>query len=158
MKKIVINKQFGGFGLSPAGLKRWCELQDKECYFFKRTDLSPEGSYEPITEEEAREQKLFWSAFNVPNPNEVLPDQSNFYEMSLEERASSNAEYEKYRVSDRDIPRDDKYLIQVVNELKKNANGFAADLKVVSIPDDVDWVIEDYDGSEHIAEVHRTWC
>jgi len=28
----------------------------------------------------------------------------------------------------------------------------------VDIPADVEWMIKEYDGTEHIAEVHRTWC
>jgi hypothetical protein len=28
---------------------------------------------------------------------------------------------------------------------------------VVTIPDDVAWTIEEYDGNEWVAEVHRTW-
>ena len=58
---------------------------------------------------------------------------------------------------DRDIPRDDAALIQVVEELGDAANGFAADLKIVDIPDGVDWYIEEYDGNEWVAERHRTW-
>ena len=58
---------------------------------------------------------------------------------------------------DRDIPRDDPILIQVFKELGDVANGFAADLKIVEIPDGVDWEIEEYDGNEWVAEVHRTW-
>ena len=58
---------------------------------------------------------------------------------------------------DRDIPRDDAVLIRVVEELGDAANGFAADLKIVDIPDDVDWEIEEYDGNEWVAEKHRTW-
>jgi hypothetical protein len=27
----------------------------------------------------------------------------------------------------------------------------------VDIPDDVKWEIEEYDGNEWVAEVHRTW-
>jgi hypothetical protein len=30
-------------------------------------------------------------------------------------------------------------------------------LKVVEIPDGVKWQIEEYDGSEWVAEKHRTW-
>jgi len=30
-------------------------------------------------------------------------------------------------------------------------------LKVVEIPDDVEWRIHDYDGAEHVYEKHRTW-
>ena len=32
-----------------------------------------------------------------------------------------------------------------------------AQLKIVEIPDDVKWIVEEYDGIELIAEVHRTW-
>jgi hypothetical protein len=55
------------------------------------------------------------------------------------------------------IPRDDETLVQVVEELREAANGHAAELKIVSIPDDVKWVITKTDGGEHVSEVHRTW-
>lgn len=53
--------------------------------------------------------------------------------------------------------RDDAILVQVVEELGENANGWAAELKIVEIPDDVKWHIHEYDGVEHVAEDHRTW-
>ena len=56
------------------------------------------------------------------------------------------------------IERSDPALVLVVKELGVLANGIFAQLKVVEIPDDVDYQIEDDDGFEHIAEVHRTWC
>ena len=56
-----------------------------------------------------------------------------------------------------DIPRDDPVLVEVVEHLGDAANGDYAELKVVEIPDGVDWYVEDYDGNEHIAERHRTW-
>jgi hypothetical protein len=55
------------------------------------------------------------------------------------------------------IPRDDEKLVRVVEELRAEANGHAAELKIVSIPDDVQWVIAKADGAEHVSEVHRTW-
>jgi hypothetical protein len=58
---------------------------------------------------------------------------------------------------DRDIPRDDAVLILVVEELGDAANGVCADLKIVEIPDEVDWYVEEYDGNEWVAEKHRTW-
>ena len=56
-----------------------------------------------------------------------------------------------------EINRDDVDLVAVVETLGKNANGDYARLKVVEIPADVVWIIEEYDGAEHVAEVHRTW-
>ncbi len=55
------------------------------------------------------------------------------------------------------IPRDDQRLVQVVEELGAEANGHCAELKVVTIPDDVHWVIEKKDGREQVSQQHRTW-
>jgi len=55
------------------------------------------------------------------------------------------------------IPRDDPALIQVVKKLKEAANGLQVKLKIVEIPSNVNWKIEECNGVEWIAEVHRTW-
>ena len=57
----------------------------------------------------------------------------------------------------RDIPRDDPALVRVVKEMGAVADGRCAALKIVDIPDDVEWQIEEYDGLEWVAEKHRTW-
>lgn len=59
--------------------------------------------------------------------------------------------------SDSDIPRNDPALIETIEELGSEANGNLASLKVVEIPDDVDWKIDEYDGIEWVAEKHKTW-
>ena len=56
-----------------------------------------------------------------------------------------------------DIQRNDPILVEVVNELGEKADGFCSELKIVEIPDDVEWIIEEYDGKEWIAEDHRRW-
>jgi len=55
------------------------------------------------------------------------------------------------------IPRDDHRLVQVVEELQSKANGHGAELKVVTIPDDVQWVIERKERGEQVSEQHRMW-
>jgi len=47
--------------------------------------------------------------------------------------------------------------VQMVEELGKKANGDYSKLRIVQIPDDVNWYIHEYDGMEHVAEQHRTW-
>jgi hypothetical protein len=58
---------------------------------------------------------------------------------------------------DRDIPRDDPYLVKIVRELGMAANGPHANLKIIEIPGDVSWHVTEYDGNEWVAEDHRTW-
>jgi len=58
---------------------------------------------------------------------------------------------------DREIPRNDPALVEVVEVLGEAANGFAASLKIVEIPEDVEWCVEENDGREWVSEKHRTW-
>lgn len=55
-----------------------------------------------------------------------------------------------------EMKRDDPALVDVVETLGGDM-GYASKLKVVEIPVDVRWHIEEYDGVEHVAEAHRTW-
>jgi len=111
MTKIVINRCFGGFGLSKEAIEKYAKL--------KRLSFAVEYS----------------------KGNAFLP----LY------RLEGKAFFPQ------DISRNDEDLVKVVEELGKNANGAYADLKIVEIPDSVEWKIEEYDGIEHVAEVHRTW-
>jgi len=54
-----------------------------------------------------------------------------------------------------DIPRECPVLVEMVE--RGDVGGDFSDLKVVEIPDGVNWYIEEYDGLEHVAERHRTW-
>jgi len=54
--------------------------------------------------------------------------------------------------------RDHPKLVEVVERLGSDkASGEYGYLQVVEIPDDVDWVLKEYDGREWISEKHRTW-
>jgi hypothetical protein len=55
------------------------------------------------------------------------------------------------------IPRNDDRLVRVVEELGSEANGHCAELKVVTIPDGVEWVVLKANGTEHVSKKHRTW-
>lgn len=56
-----------------------------------------------------------------------------------------------------DEKRTDQKLIECIETLGEKANGRCASLKVVDIPDDVNWIINEYDGREAVEEVHRVW-
>ena len=55
-----------------------------------------------------------------------------------------------------DIPRDDKLLVMLVEKMTP-AEREIQGLKVVEIPDDVEWEINEHDGNEWVAEKHRRW-
>ena len=64
-----------------------------------------------------------------------------------------------YYLSTYELHRDraDLDLIAVVELLGKKADSWSSELKIVEVPDDVKWHINEYDGLEHVAEDHRTW-
>jgi hypothetical protein len=143
MKKIVINTCFGGFGLSPeAILWIWkngggiCAIPADE-FFGRHADNSVLGKSHALREwrmYQAGERKNIALAFLTV----FSPDESQV-------------------LLDHDIPRDDSKLIECVETMSAAADGSHAQLKIVEIPDDVDFTIEEYDGQEHIAEKHWTW-
>ena len=53
--------------------------------------------------------------------------------------------------------RTNPILVAYIEKLGEKADGDCAELKIVEIPDGTNFVIESYDGMEHIAEVHRIW-
>ena len=61
--------------------------------------------------------------------------------------------------SEHDLKRDDLVLIETVEELglKEAADCFSS-LKIVEIPYEIEWTLQNYDGNEWIAEKHRTWA
>ena len=133
--KVVINACYGGFSLSEKAVMRYAEL--------KGLTLYPEHAPFCVT---------YWLV-----PEGGREDQTNFHTWSLDERQASNVRLAKQTLAGRDIPRDDPALVQVVEELGKEAEGLFAALVIVEIPDGVAWQIGEYDGYEHVAEKRRTW-
>ena len=139
--KVVINKCHGGFGLSDDAVFRYHEILGKEVWIIG--DYFP--TYSLVPPEERHDVGL---KFGTP---------TNWHSMSMEEKQHWNKTYREQTFSTYDMARNDPVLVQVVEELGRNADGRHAELKIVEIPDDVEWQIQEYDGLEWIAEVHRTW-
>lgn len=137
--KIVINNCFGGFGLSEKAMRAYFAKKGRNV--FKSVD------------------GLSTTYFDAPVPKEFeLPEGELFMRRGHPEYERYHSWYEDHVLSDRDIPRDDPDLVAVVEELGSDvASDAYGRLVVVDIPDGVQWQIEEYDGSEHVAEVHRTW-
>ena len=136
--KVVINACFGGFGLSDSAVRRYCELKGIDVY-------QDSGNF-GITE--------YWT---VPKSDRVKALPEPWFNNSEQSRKEYNRLYSGQCFFATDIARDDKTLVQVVEELGEIASGKFAKLTVVEIPDDVSWEISEYDGNEHVNEVHRSW-
>lgn len=63
--------------------------------------------------------------------------------------------YENF--SDLSLSRDDPDLVAVVEKFGEAASADMSSLKIVEIPDNVEWEVMDYDGVEWVAEKHKTW-
>jgi hypothetical protein len=81
-----------------------------------------------------------------------LKKEKTKFGITLYTNADTNEDFES-----RDIERNDPVLVKVVEELGSKSFGFAANLKIVEIPDDVNWEVIENDGLEYIAEKHRKW-
>lgn len=53
--------------------------------------------------------------------------------------------------------RTSEHLIKAVETLGEKANGSSASLRVIEIPDGIDYFIDEYDGIESVHEQHRSW-
>jgi len=56
-----------------------------------------------------------------------------------------------------DTARSSPKLVAVVEELGDAASGKMAKLKIVEVPDDIIWYIDEGLGFEHVTEEHETW-
>lgn len=147
--KIIINSCFGGFGFSPLALSEYAKLVGKDCYFF---DISGQKT-EPLTIEQA-EKSLFSTAYTVKNPEEYRIQERG--EDGTYKDANKRAESIALYPDDYDI-RTDANMIGVVEKLGEKANTRFSKLKVIEIPDGVEYQIDEYDGAESIHEIHRSW-
>lgn len=138
-RKVVINVCFGGFSLSDEGMRAYWGRKGKAVH--------------------AVGSSVFTSHFDEPLPPEfVLPEGTFLMRHDHPKYARYNQWYSDHVLENSGVPRDDPDLVAVVEELGGKAGGSCASLRVVEIPGDAKWQIEEYDGNEHIAEEHRTWC
>lgn len=150
--KIAVNKCFGGFGLSTSAIKRYLEMKNEPCFFYKQEYAPSEDIifiYKKITIEEA-DKEIVVACTKKDLGDEIIiradteDDDVDIYSFMYE----INPIYDN---------RSDEILIKVIEELGSKANGKFSKIEIVDIPDDIEWCISDYDGIETIHEKHRSW-
>lgn len=122
--KVVVNKRYGGFGLSNEAYE-WL-IENKG---WTITEYNDDG-------------------FGYKNPEAklVIPKGPSFGQ--------------KYYLTEREDEcdfRSSPDVVDCVETLGEKADGTFARLEITEIPDDVEWEIGEYDGTEWIQELHRRW-
>jgi len=140
MQKIVINACFGGFSLSHKAVMEYAKIKNIKLYSYT-SSRNKDGSYKysEFSPPKHKKDHIFIHYYRKPLDTKKPDDGDTFY------------------FSNRDIERNDPALVEVVEKLGSDANGSCANLKVVEIPDDVKWEIDEYDGSEQVHEISRKW-
>ncbi len=141
---MVINKCYGGFGLSPFGVKKFSELEGIDIY--------------PFTIDESENSKLNFQESKQISWKEIFNNPKKYFLIHYSTKPILNGKHESESYfSDGDISRNNKNLIKIVEKYGKKVNGIYANLQIIEIPDNIKWEIEEYDGLECVSEEHRTW-
>ena len=137
--EVVVNRCYGGFGLSSKALKALIDLDSPHINPMTVEDYCSNSDVEAVKKE-----------FTVPLEDGYYGHR--LYGTILKD----NFIFGINRECDSSF-RSDPILVEVVKELGEESFGHYAKLEVVEIPDGVSFCIHEYDGMESIHEEHRSW-
>ena len=139
MKKVILNKSYGGFDVSDEGYRLYAKKKGLELFAYE-SDYSKRPITYTKVDSPTRKIFVFYSTKD-------LGDVSTGDDL-FENRLDLNEKL-----------REDKTLLEVVEELGEKASGAFGKLTIVEIPDDVaeDYVIDDYDGIETLHKRVEEW-
>lgn len=150
--RVVINQCFGGFGLSAQAEVAYLARKGKQAFFYTedRSSGDRSGQSDLVRVDAADVGRSLFSYTSTRDFGERVSS-DDFWGKG---EGNDNKDWYFY---DDNLDRDDPDLVAVVEELGAAADGGYAKLAVVEVPDGVSWHIHEYDGTEHVAEDHRTW-
>lgn len=143
--KIILNKCYGGFDVSPAGYKLYAKKKGFEPYPYVLMG-------DPYNIEDYYYKKIKWEEIDGYSVHYLKKDWGDkisrelFEEIADDDYFWINGTY-----------RTDSTLIEVVEELGQKASGPCGELRIVEIPDDLDYVIDEYDGYERLHQRVKEW-
>lgn len=131
MNKVVINTCFGGFGISPKGVVAYYKRKGQDCFVYKEDHktnyLTRVDNFDKAN--------CFWARYASKDLGPAI---------NVEDLEGNELESIDY-----DVPRHDKDLVAVVEELGEESFGDCAKLSVVEIESNM-YRIDEYDGNESI--------
>ena len=138
--KVVVNKSFGGFGLSQKAYERLVGKHGIPAVSYYSNQAKCQANHgDVIYDKEITEcDGDLCSHSHCKNYDKKSCWLDNrYWEVWLDDR------------------RDDPRLVETVEFLGKEVNDRYSELKIVEVPDDVEWEIDEYDGNECVREKSR---
>jgi len=135
MKKVILNKCFGGFKPSRKAYELYAKKKGLELYLYELHINNQKTSYHKVNKSDS-----IFTMYLTKDYGNVVDSINNKDRLYLD-----------------DSHREDATLIEVVEELGYEASSYASLLKIVEIPDDLDYVIDNYDGIETLHQRVQEW-
>lgn len=127
--KLILNKCYGGFDVSKEAYMLYAKKKGLTLYLYESNFVDRKFIYKKVN----NDYSIFRHYFTKDMGDNV---------------EISNKDYGKYYLYLCDEYRKDPVLIEVVEELGDKASGRHGELKVVEIPDNCYYKIDEYDGIE----------
>lgn len=152
--KVILNKCYGGFGISPMAYKLYAEKKGIELYPYveDNSNYSSKGEtiYHKVDWTDKRINRILIVHYFTKDLGESIIENKN-------NKSEFNEIYKNYSLYIKGNYRTDPVLVEVVEELRGKANGNFADLVVVEIPDGMEYTIDEYDGVETLHQKVWEW-
>ena len=143
MKKVILNKCFGGFDVSPKAYQLYAMYKGySHLYKYQPTSPLNNATYKLV---DLFDEHLLH--FYV----------TKYFGKEFSKNDISKEDWDKHILYLNDNNREDDILIKVVEELGDEASSRFGQLVVVQIPDDLDYIIDNYDGIETLHARVETW-
>lgn len=136
--KVILNKCYGGFGVSQKAYELYAKKKGLEIFVYKLECTNDKPIY--------RKTDMGSSIFTITFTKD-FGDYVDLYDDNSE----------KYILELCSNHREDPVLIEVVEELGDRANSPFSKLVVVDIPDGMEYEIDDYDGVETLHQKVEKW-
>jgi hypothetical protein len=128
MTKVVVNRCFGGFGLSEKAMEKLIEKGMPVYDDFEATGKNERPDVHIIESKDYKRDSLLYRKYYLNYTDDMM-----------------------------DI-RTHPLVVETVEELGREANGRFSRLEVVDVPREIDEIIiDEYDGAESIHEIHEQW-